>query len=415
MPDQFDETYKIRPTFQDNPGNLKKQRFVEDEQKRRQSQLADRPSNIAYFESILYNRDFSRKNVPWVGYFCNMIPQEIIRALGAQPIRVDCGNAAAAQVGEEVLSGDICPLAKASFGMFLNDKSLENFCDILVLPASCDAKRKLGQIMNDYKPTFMYNIPPEQNHSLYAHNTFSETNRLVAFLEKKLDAKLSGKELRRQVRLSHQRTLLIRDLQEARIHKPQAISMSDFFIIIQSSLFRPVDLEEWIEQTRQVCKQIQDYSPARKSLRPRIVLTGAPIIWPNYKVINLLEESGADIIADTLCTGAQSLFDPPMTDEWSKQSLIRALSNRYVYAAICPCFISQTTRINRVIDLCETSGATGVANYSLRLCQLFDMENYRLERTLKEKKIPAFTIRTDYSLEDTEQLRVRIEAFLETL
>ena len=34
---------------------------------------------------------------------------------------------------------------------------------------------------------------------------------------------------------------------------------------------------------------------------------------------------------------------------------------------------------------------------------------------MKARHIPLATVRTDYSLEDTEQLRVRIEAFLETV
>jgi benzoyl-CoA reductase/2-hydroxyglutaryl-CoA dehydratase subunit BcrC/BadD/HgdB len=56
-----------------------------------------------------------------------------------------------------------------------------------------------------------------------------------------------------------------------------------------------------------------------------------------------------------------------------------------------------------------------VLSYGLRLCQLFDIEAYRLQAVLKERRIPHLNLRTDYSLEDTEQLRVRLEAFLETV
>jgi benzoyl-CoA reductase/2-hydroxyglutaryl-CoA dehydratase subunit BcrC/BadD/HgdB len=43
------------------------------------------------------------------------------------------------------------------------------------------------------------------------------------------------------------------------------------------------------------------------------------------------------------------------------------------------------------------------------------VENYRVTKVLKARQIHHINIRTDYSLEDTEQLRIRIEAFLETL
>jgi len=146
-----------------------------------------------------------------------------------------------------------------------------------------------------------------------------------------------------------------------------------------------------------------------------MILTGAPMIWPNFKVLNLIEESGADVVADTLCCGAQSCCDPVVADERSRSALMRALAQRYVFASACPCFVSQATRISRVLELAGEHHAAGVINYSLRLCQLFDMETYRLSRVMRARKMPFMNLRTDYSLEDTEQLRVRLEAFLETV
>ncbi len=412
---QFEETYRLKPAFADNPGNLKKQLFIEETQARIQSALSQRPKNIAYFEEIMYTRDGGSTGRPRVGYFCNMVPHEIIAAMGAEAVRLDCGNNAAAVVGEEVLSGEICPLAKASFGSFLREDSLANTCDLLVLPTSCDAKRKMGEVVNDFKPTFMFNLPPEQNHSLYSRQSYLEVLRLVQFLRKRLRLPLYRRRLAETIELGRERTLLVRELQELRIRKPRALTASDFLLIIQSSQFRPVDLSEWIGEARNVRDEIEAYEPKRRSLRPRLVLTGAPMVWPNFKVLNVFDEAGADIVADTLCTGAQCFFDPIVRNERGKRHMLRALANRYVYASICPCFISQTKRINRILELVEGSQADGVVNYSLRLCQVFDVETYRIEKILKSRKASYINIRTDYSLEDTEQLRVRIEAFLETL
>ncbi|MFC1484924.1 2-hydroxyacyl-CoA dehydratase subunit D [bacterium] len=411
---QFDKKYELHPEYQDNPGNLKKRKFIQDEQIRIQSDIPIRPSNISYFEKIMYSENF-KKSRPRVGYFCNIIPSEIIMAFDAQPVRLDCGNNAAAISGEELFSSDVCPLAKASFGNFLYSKSIANTCDILILPTSCDAKRKLGETLNDFKPTFMLNLPCEQSHELYAKKTYNEILRLVKFLENHLNKKISKKLLQESVKLTNKRTVLTRKLQQLKIEKPQSISIRDSFLIIQSSQFRPILLQDWIKETEKVIQELENFKIKHKSLKPKLILTGAPIVWPNFKILNILEESGAEIIADTICSGLQSSFDPVILDEYGKTAILRALTNRYIYAAICPCFISQTTRINRILDLVEETNADGVINYSLRLCQLFDMENYRIEKILKKNKISYINIRTDYSLEDTEQLRVRIEAFLETL
>jgi len=185
-------------------------------------------------------------------------------------------------------------------------------------------------------------------------------------------------------------------------------------VVIQAS-FAGVEPEEWLSQAGRVLDELRAFEPERRRLRPRLVLTGAPIIWPNFKPLNIIEECGADVVADTLCTGVQSRFDPVVYDESGRGALLRALALRHVFGSVCPCFISQGRRIARVLDLVEEFRADGVVNYALRLCQLFDMESYRLGRIMKERKIPFANMRTDYSLEDTEQLRVRLEAFLETL
>ncbi len=415
MDKQFTETEKLIPDFVENPGNLKRQKFIEDEQKRMQRELPQRPANIEYFENLLYHRKASSKPRPRVGYFCNMIPREVIWAMGADAVRLDCGNSAAAILGEEMFAGEICPLAKASFGMFMNPESPVHQCDALIMPTSCDAKRKMGEVLNDLKPVFMYNLPPEQNHARFAQQAYKETLRLIGFLKKHLKTRLSGKLLKQAVNVSRKQTALVRELQQFRIEKPRGLAPADLFLIIQSGMFQPADMDQWLYETEKVVAELKEFKDERKNLRPRLVLTGAPMVWPNFKVLNVLEECGADVVADTLCTGAQSCFDPIITGEHGKTALLRAITNKYVFASICPCFISQTTRLNRIKDLLETARADGVVNYSLRLCQLFDMETFRLEKTMKANKISFLNLRTDYSLEDTEQLRVRIEAFLETL
>jgi len=414
MPDnQFDDRYRLPAHHVDNPGVQKRARFVEDEQRRMQSEIRTRPGNIAWFEDLLA-KPVAEEGRKLVGYFCNMIPPEMIRALGALPVRLGCGNPAMVQPGEEVFSGEICPLAKASFAAFMDEGSAANRCDALLVPTSCDAKRKLGEVLADFKPTFMLNLPPEQDARRFGRFAQEEFSRMADFLCGELGARLKQGELCRQIELFNRRALLARELQEKRAAKPASVSIRDLLAVIQSS-FVAVDLEKWLLEAEKVRAHIDAFDASRPRYRPRLVLTGAPIIWPNFKPLNLIEESGADVVADTLCSGVQAVFDPVVYAEKSRGALLRALAERYVFGSPCPCFISQATRLSRVLDLVREFRADGVINYSLRLCQLFDIEAYRLSRIMREKNVPFMIMRTDYSLEDTEQLRVRLEAFLETI
>jgi benzoyl-CoA reductase/2-hydroxyglutaryl-CoA dehydratase subunit BcrC/BadD/HgdB len=49
-------------------------------------------------------------------------------------------------------------------------------------------------------------------------------------------------------------------------------------------------------------------------------------------------------------------------------------------------------------------------------CHTYNIESYALKRHLqRETGLPFLQLETDYSPSDTEQLKVRIEAFLELL
>ncbi len=411
--EQFDKRYVIKPCPSENAGLRRKTAFIVEQQKARLTGQTRRPSNIAWFEQQLDDMGAS-SGKPLIGCFCNMVPLEPIYAMGAVPLRLCCGNAALVQAGEEVLHGEICPVVKSSFASFLDPRSPSSRCTALVVPATCDPKRKLGEALSDFKPAFMLNLPPEQDFGRYAGMMTSEIERMVRFLGKQLGTGLRRTRLLAAVKTGQRRSEIARRLQVLRGEKPDAMSARDAMIIMQAH-GAAADPERWNEEASEAIREMESHRPERKRLRPRIILTGAPLLWPNFKLLNLIEESGADVVADTLCSGVQGAFDAVSFDETGKTALLRALASRYVFGSVCPCFISQGTRLSRVLELAAEFKADGVINHGLRLCQLFDMESHRLAGTLKARKIPFANIRTDYSLEDSEQLRVRIEAFLETL
>jgi benzoyl-CoA reductase/2-hydroxyglutaryl-CoA dehydratase subunit BcrC/BadD/HgdB len=43
------------------------------------------------------------------------------------------------------------------------------------------------------------------------------------------------------------------------------------------------------------------------------------------------------------------------------------------------------------------------------------MESFKVERALRDADIPMLAIETDYSMEDVEQLKTRVEAFVEMI
>jgi benzoyl-CoA reductase/2-hydroxyglutaryl-CoA dehydratase subunit BcrC/BadD/HgdB len=59
--------------------------------------------------------------------------------------------------------------------------------------------------------------------------------------------------------------------------------------------------------------------------------------------------------------------------------------------------------------------ADGVIHYGLSFCQPYGMEAFKVEKALKAAGLPMLAIETDYSMEDVEQLKTRVEAFVEMI
>jgi benzoyl-CoA reductase/2-hydroxyglutaryl-CoA dehydratase subunit BcrC/BadD/HgdB len=60
-------------------------------------------------------------------------------------------------------------------------------------------------------------------------------------------------------------------------------------------------------------------------------------------------------------------------------------------------------------------GADGVIHYGLQFCQPYQIEALNVEQALEAAKMPTMRIDTDYSMEDVEQLKTRVEAFIERI
>ncbi len=374
-----------------------------------------RPAAIPFFIERLVNAAAAPKRRPRIGLLCNFAPVEIIMAAGADPVRLDCGNSAAASAGGELLAGDVCPLAKATVGVFMREDGLPRTCDAFIIPNACDAKRRMAEVLADFGPVFQFALPSDKDAAKHTEEALAELKRLADFVADITGHAPDRTDLRAAIALTAHRSDLVRHLQEARIAQPGTLSIRDFFVCVQSSLFSPEPLDTWLGPAADLLAEIQAPAPEHRRHHRRVILTGSPVIWPNFKALNILEACGAHVVADTLCSGAQACIDPAVLTETSLDGCYHALAARSVFGAICPCFSSQEIRLNRILELTEQTRADGVVQYSLRLCQPFELENARLERILKERRVPFLNLRTDYGLDDTEQLRVRIEAFLATL
>ena len=120
------------------------------------------------------------------------------------------------------------------------------------------------------------------------------------------------------------------------------------------------------------------------------------------------------MVCEETCTGTryfENLVDETKT---TLDEQYAAIAERYM-GVNCACFTPNTGRVDDILRLAKEYNVDGVIDVNLKFCCLYDTEGYTVEKALKDAGIPVLGIETDYTDADAEQLRTRIQAFVEML
>jgi predicted CoA-substrate-specific enzyme activase len=102
-------------------------------------------------------------------------------------------------------------------------------------------------------------------------------------------------------------------------------------------------------------------------------------------------------------------------DEGSVSSLLQAIAERYLYPCTCPCFSPNDERIIRLNNYFKDYSLDGMVYHVLRGCHLNNLEASKVDQELRKKHVSMLKIESEYDEGDVEQIRTRVEAFLEMI
>jgi len=376
---------------------------------------------MAYFREIVTTdrRIQELKESPRmvVGVFCNFVPEEIIYGLSAIPVRLCSGDFELARLGEEVFPRDVCSLAKASVGMAVGNHPLFERLDFVIIPTPCDAKKKLCNVFRSYKQVHVLQLPPCKHETEAQRFWVEQVWKLKEKLEELTGKKLAKNGLKEAILVLNRRREAFMRFLEIRKLTPPVISGKEALMVTMASFYD--DPERWTEMVLRLCEELEEKRSNGQFIcdifAPRVLITGAPLVYPNFKLIDIIESAKAVVAIDDLCSGTQRLYQPTIVKEWSMKEMIRAIAERTLLPSMCPCFVENEDRINRVNQLVEEFQVDGVIHHNLRICPLFDIESASIHSELKRRNVPCLVLSTDYTYEDTQQIRNRVEAFLEMI
>ena len=349
-----------------------------------------------------------------VGTFCVFVPEEIVLAAGG----IQVGLCAGAEVGkgeaEKVLPRNTCALIKSFVGFKLGRLCpfIES-CDLIVGETTCDGKKKAYEIFSDYSPVHVMEIPQMKNASdreLWR----SEILRFKEKVEETTGNKITVEGLKEATHLLNGRRRALQRLNRLREAVPTPISGRDALLINQISFYDdPVRFTSKIEE---LCDELEERVKSGQGIAPegtsRLMLSGCPMAVPNWKLPYIIESSGAVVVGEESCIGTRNTRDLVDESPRTMDGMLDAILDRYMKID-CACFTPNTERLDNIVKMAQDLKVKGVIHYGLSFCQPYAIEAYKVEKALTKAGIPMLSIETDYSMEDVEQLKTRVEAFVE--
>ena len=95
-----------------------------------------------------------------VGVYCSFVPTELVEAAGGTVVSLCATSEEPIPAAEADLPRNLCPLIKASYGFGLTDTCpYFYFSDFIVGETTCDGKKKMFELMNEIKETYVMQLP----------------------------------------------------------------------------------------------------------------------------------------------------------------------------------------------------------------------------------------------------------------
>jgi benzoyl-CoA reductase/2-hydroxyglutaryl-CoA dehydratase subunit BcrC/BadD/HgdB len=351
-------------------------------------------------------------NKPTVGWFSIYTPEEIIYAAGMIPFRIIGEELSVATKARALLFSNLCPYVLSCL-----DEGLESRYSSLngvVIVNTCDARRRLYDAWRRFiKTRFIHLIDLPKTITKESKQYF--TTQICLFkeaLEKEFGIKITPKSLSEAIELWNKTRGLLHQLYGLRKDDNPPITGSQALSIIKASMAG--QREEFNRILLSLLNYLEDRGREVKNIPPnhkrtRILITGS--YFDQNSLVELIENLGTVVVCEDLSNGIK-YFEGKVDPE---QEPISALADYYLSKATCARMADSQMRYDHLKILIKTYKIDAVIYFSLKFCDnnLIDFP-YQRQRLI-EDGIPVLFIEGERILVNINQLKTRIQAFLEML
>jgi benzoyl-CoA reductase/2-hydroxyglutaryl-CoA dehydratase subunit BcrC/BadD/HgdB len=341
-----------------------------------------------------------------IGFFCPYVPEELLHAAGALPIRLMGPSIKMSHV-QAHLPPNCCHLVKSSLESLLQGGL--DFLKGIIFSHTCDTMQGLSDIWALQKriPLQFNLMMPSRLDSELSHSYFkAEMDRFKDFLESRM-GKIPLQNLKSSIQLFNRIREKIGEIYQYRRESPSPIFGSEFAQIIRAGYL--MDRQRYLGLLSDLLDELPEKAEEGEKRVP-IYLAGNMTHSASY--FSLIEDSGAQVVQDDLCSGTRflRLMVPEDADP------VEGLTHRYFESFLCPSkHKGAHAHIEMLVNEVQKSGALGVIFLLYKYCEAHFFDYPDLKQALESKGIPTLLLEVEDPAYSIGQLKTRIQAFIEML
>jgi bzd-type benzoyl-CoA reductase N subunit len=344
-----------------------------------------------------------------IGWLCTYVPEEVIHAASALPIRIiGYSHEANLDDANAHLYINNCTFSRSCLQLGLEGQY--DFLDGVVGGSTCDGARRLFDVWRQYIGTPFHHVLTvprkytERAHKLY----YDEVVLFKKHLEEYLGVAITDEELLKSTIVLNESRGLLRGLYELRKRDRPPISGAETLEVLNAAYRMPKEtfnlwLGEFIEELKSSDKAFTG--------RARVMLVGSVLTNPEF--IKSIEDQGALVVTDELCTSTRYWGDKVVIDK--RRPILESISQRYLDNFPCARMYPSDERFNRIIEYARDFKVDGVISETVRYCVQYAHDLPLLSDRLSEQGIPMLALDVEYGSAGSGQIATRVQAFLEML
>ena len=368
---------------------------------------------------LRFDESYLKKMQPRLIVLGNDIPAELLYAVCDQPFYVLGGSLGTAHWADELTPRDTDPFSRSTLGWLINPDFDITKNALIVTATSSDSRRKLISVLQSAgRQVAAMDVPPMNDTSNAIHYYKDQMVMLAEKIGKYTHKHLTGGNLRRAVRKvarAHRQWQRF----TATAYAAKGFITDEAVLLVTQCMYFADSLDEWAFHTVALTAELETLNKRfmlNQKEKPNVLILGSPVVFPNYKVPQLIASANMRIaaIADSLSVEA-ALSVKRGGRMISADRILDQIAQDHLRATSSGARVNNEGLYSYFLHLVDQLRPDGIVCHILKGQIEYDFELPYIEKAAEELDIPVFRLETDYQYQDMEQLRIRMEAFGEML